>query len=92
MPPARRCSSPTRDPNHAAVAVNEGLLRILDRPEVEGVIAHEIAHIKNRDTLTMTVVATIVGAIMMIAKRLSVRLIIVPPPLHKSRCRSANGS
>lgn len=56
-----------RDPKHAAVAVNEGLLRILDRPEVEGVIAHEIAHIKNRDTLTMTVVATVVGAIMMIA-------------------------
>jgi len=56
-----------RDPKHAAVAVNEGLLRILERPEVEGVIAHEIAHIKNRDTLTMTVVATVVGAIMMIA-------------------------
>ncbi|MCX7798902.1 MAG: zinc metalloprotease HtpX [Fimbriimonadales bacterium] len=56
-----------RDPKHAAVAVNEGLLRILDRPEVEGVIAHELAHIKHRDTLTMTVVATVVGAIVMIA-------------------------
>jgi heat shock protein HtpX len=56
-----------RNPDHAAIAVNTGLLNILDRPEVEGVIAHEIAHIKHRDTLTMTVVATIAGAIMLLA-------------------------
>jgi heat shock protein HtpX len=56
-----------RDPNHAAVAVNEGLLRMLDQPEVEGVVAHELAHIKNRDTLISTVAATIAGAITMIA-------------------------
>jgi heat shock protein HtpX len=56
-----------RDPKHAAVAVNEGLLRMLDRPEVEGVIAHELAHIKNRDTLISTVAATIAGAITMLA-------------------------
>jgi heat shock protein HtpX len=56
-----------RDPKHAAVAVNEGLLRILDQPEVEGVIAHELAHVKNRDTLISTVAATIAGAITTIA-------------------------
>lgn len=57
-----------RNPQNAAVAVNSGLLDILDEREVEGVVAHEIAHIKHRDTLTMTVVATISGAIMMIAQ------------------------
>ena len=56
-----------RNPQNAAVAVNKGLLDILDEREVEGVIAHEIAHIKHRDTLTMTVVATISGAVMMVA-------------------------
>jgi heat shock protein HtpX len=56
-----------RDPQHSAVAVNEGLLRILDEDEVEGVVAHELAHIKNRDTLISTVAATIAGAITMIA-------------------------
>lgn len=56
-----------RDPQHAAVAVNEGLLRILDQHEVEGVIAHELAHVKNRDTLVSTIAATIAGAITMLA-------------------------
>lgn len=56
-----------RSPAHAAVAVTAGLLHLLDRDEVEGVLAHEIAHIRHRDTLTMTVVATIAGAIMLLA-------------------------
>ena len=56
-----------RNPQNAAVAVNSDLLAILDEREVEGVVAHEIAHIKHRDTLTMTVVATISGAVMMVA-------------------------
>jgi heat shock protein HtpX len=56
-----------RNPQNGVVAVNTGLLNILDRQEVEGVVAHEIAHIKHRDTLTMTIVATIAGAIMMLA-------------------------
>lgn len=56
-----------RDPNHAAVAVTSGLLNTLDRDEVAGVIAHELAHVKNRDTLISAVVATIAGAITMIA-------------------------
>lgn len=56
-----------RDPGHAAVAVTEGLLRTLNADEVEGVIAHEVAHIKNRDTLISCVAATIAGAISMVA-------------------------
>ena len=57
-----------RDPQHAAVAVTTGLLQMLSREELAGVIAHELAHIRNRDTLIMTVTATIAGAISMIAQ------------------------
>src|SRR5215211_430910 len=57
-----------RNPEHAAVAVNTGLLNALSREEAAGVIAHELAHIKNRDTLTMTITATIAGAISMLAQ------------------------
>jgi len=56
-----------RDPEHAAVAVTSGIMRALQPEELEGVIAHELAHIKNRDTLISTVVATIAGIITMIA-------------------------
>jgi len=56
-----------RDPEHAAVAATTGLLNMLNRDEVEGVMAHELAHVKNRDTLIMTMVATIAGAISMLA-------------------------
>lgn len=56
-----------RDPEHAAVAATVGLLRMLDRREIRGVMAHELAHVKHRDTLTMTVTATIAGAISAIA-------------------------
>jgi heat shock protein HtpX len=56
-----------RSPEHAAVAVNSGLLRHLSREEVTGVLAHELGHVRNRDTLTMTVAATLSGAIGMLA-------------------------
>ncbi len=56
-----------RNPENAAVAATTGLLSMLSRDEVEGVMAHELAHVKNRDTLVMTVVATIAGAISMLA-------------------------
>lgn len=56
-----------RDPAHGAVAVTDGLLAALDRPEVEGVLAHEIGHIKNRDTLIMTVAAALGGALSILA-------------------------
>ncbi len=57
-----------RDPNNAAVAVSTGLLRNLDTREVAGVIAHELAHIRSRDTLTMTITATLAGAISALAQ------------------------
>lgn len=57
-----------RSPSHSAVAASTGLLEMLQPEEVAGVIAHELAHIKNRDTLTMTLAATIGGAISMMAQ------------------------
>jgi heat shock protein HtpX len=57
-----------RNPNHAAVAATEGLMRMLDQSEVEGVIAHELAHVKHRDILISSVAATIAAAIMMMAR------------------------
>jgi heat shock protein HtpX len=57
-----------RNPEHAAVAATTGLLDMLSREELAGVIAHELAHIKNRDTLLMTITATIAGAISMLAQ------------------------
>lgn len=56
-----------RNPENAAVAATSGLLEILNRDEVEGVMAHELAHVRNRDTLIMTMTATIAGAISMLA-------------------------
>lgn len=57
-----------RSPRHAAVAVTQGALRLLNRSELEGVIAHELAHIRNRDTLTSTVAATIAGVLAFLAQ------------------------
>jgi heat shock protein HtpX len=57
-----------RNPEHAAVAVTTGLLNTLNHEEVAGVLSHELAHIRNRDTLTMTITATIAGAISMLAQ------------------------
>jgi heat shock protein HtpX len=56
-----------RNPENAAVAATTGLMRMLTRDELAGVMAHELAHVKNRDTLVMTMVATIAGAISMLA-------------------------
>ncbi len=56
-----------RDPQHAAVAVTTGILQALSREELAGVLAHELAHIKNRDTLIMTITATLAGALSMLA-------------------------
>jgi heat shock protein HtpX len=63
-----------RDPEHAAVAVTEGILNILPEEELEGVIAHELTHIINRDTLTQAVAATVAGAISFLAQMLSYSL------------------
>jgi heat shock protein HtpX len=57
-----------RNPSHAAVAATEGILRTLDRSELEGVLAHELSHVKHRDILTSSVAATLAAAIMMVAR------------------------
>lgn len=76
LPTPRVCIIPSEQPNafatgrnpeHAVVAATEGLLRMLDRSEIEAVIAHELAHIKHRDILIATIVATFAGAISSIA-------------------------
>jgi heat shock protein HtpX len=56
-----------RDPQHAVVAVTEGIMRILDEEELEGVLAHELSHVKNRDVLISTIAATLAGAITYLA-------------------------
>ena len=56
-----------RNPEHAVVAVTQGLLNIMDRDEVAGVLAHEMAHVKNRDILIGSIAATMAGAIMVLA-------------------------
>lgn len=57
-----------RNPNNAAVAATSGILRILNRDELEGVMAHELAHVQNRDILISTITATLVGTITFIAR------------------------
>ncbi len=56
-----------RSPNHSAVAATTGIMQLLNRDELAGVMAHELAHIKNRDTLVSSVAATVAGAISMLA-------------------------
>ncbi|MBD2461128.1 zinc metalloprotease HtpX [Oscillatoria sp. FACHB-1407] len=63
-----------RDPEHAAVAVTQGIVNMLPEDELEAVIAHELSHIKNRDTLTQAVAATIAGAISFLAQIVSYSL------------------
>jgi heat shock protein HtpX len=57
-----------RNPEHAAVAATEGILQILNDDELEGVLAHELAHVKHRDILTSSIAATIAAAIMMVSR------------------------
>ena len=59
-----------RNPSHASVAVTRGILEICDDEEIEGVLAHELGHVKNRDILTSAVVATLAGAITLIGRML----------------------
>ncbi len=57
-----------RNPEHAAVAVTQGIMRLLNQEEIEGVIAHELAHVKNRDILTSSIAATIASGITMLTR------------------------
>lgn len=66
--PAANAFATGRDPEHAAVAVTEGILNILPEDELEAVIAHELSHVANRDTLTQAVAATVAGAISYLAQ------------------------
>lgn len=64
--PALNAFATGRDPEHAAIAVTQGLLDTLSRSEIEGVVAHELSHIRNYDTRLMTIVAILVGTIAMV--------------------------
>jgi heat shock protein HtpX len=65
--PAANAFATGRDPEHATVAVTEGIVNVLSREELEGVLAHELSHVINRDTLTQAIAATIGGAISSLA-------------------------
>ncbi len=65
--PAPNAFATGRDPKHAAVAVTTGLLKTLERSELEGVLAHELSHIQNRDTLVMTVVVVLLGFVTLLS-------------------------
>lgn len=77
-----------RSPSHSAVAVTEGILKILDSRELRGVLAHELSHIRNRDTLVQVIAATIAGAIMYIADMLRWSLFFFGP---RGNDREGNG-
>jgi len=66
--PAPNAFATGRDPDHAAVTVTSGLLEILDRDELQGVIGHELGHVRNRDVLYMTMVGVMMGAIVLLAE------------------------
>lgn len=67
-----------RDPDHASVAVTQGILKLLSREELEGVLAHELTHVKNRDTLTQAVAGTLAGAITFLGRILTLGALYGP--------------
>ena len=77
-----------RDPNHAAVAVTEGILKQLSQDELSGVLAHELTHIKNRDTLTQAVAGTLAGAITFVGRLISFGALY--GPITRDSRRGAN--
>ncbi len=77
-----------RDPQHAAVAVTQGILELLSREELEGVLAHELTHIRNRDTLTQAVAGTVAGAITFVGRLLSFGALY--GPVTQDNRRAAN--
>jgi heat shock protein HtpX len=88
--PAPNAFATGRDPNHAAVAVTSGLLNICNRDELQGVIGHEMAHIRNRDILFMIMVGVMMGTIVLIAD-LATRVFLYGGAGRQSR-RSSNDS
>jgi heat shock protein HtpX len=81
-----------RDPEHAALAVTQGILEILSREELEGVLAHEITHIRNRDTLTQAVAGTIAGAITFAGRILTLGALYGPVTRDDRRGGNAFGA
>jgi heat shock protein HtpX len=79
-----------RNPSHAAVAATEGILQMLSDNELEGVLAHELTHVKNRDTLTSSVAATIAAAIMFAARSLQWAMIFGGYGGDRDRDRGGN--
>ena len=79
-----------RDPKHAAIAVTTGLLAKLDRVELEGVLAHELSHIKNYDILVSTLAVTLVGVVTLIAD-FSLRFMWWGGPRHRDDSRGGSG-
>lgn len=77
-----------RDPEHAAIAVTEGIVELLSKEELEGVIAHELTHVRNRDTLTQAVAGTIAGAITFLGRLLSFGALYYP--VNRDDRRGAN--
>ncbi len=77
-----------RDPDHAAVAVTQGILDLLSPDELEGVLAHELTHVKNRDTLTQAVAGTIAGAITFLGRILTFGALY--GPVYRDDRRGAN--
>ncbi|HEY9699631.1 MAG TPA: zinc metalloprotease HtpX [Trichocoleus sp.] len=73
-----------RDPDHASIAVTQGILQLLSREELEGVLAHELTHVKNRDTLTQAVAGTLAGAITFLGRILTLGA-LYGPVTHDSR-------
>ena len=74
--PAPNAFATGRDPQHAAVAVTEGIVRILTEEELEGVIAHELSHVRNRDILISAIAATLAGALMILARILGYSMML----------------
>ena len=81
--PAANAFATGRDPEHAPVAVTEGILNLLPADELEAVIAHELTHVRNRDTLTQAVAATVAGAISYLARMLSYGFLFAGNSRHR---------
>lgn len=81
-----------RDPQHATIAVTEGIVKQLSVSELRGVIAHELTHVKNRDTLTAAVAGTLAGAIVFLARIMSFGALYGPVTYDSRRNRNAFGA
>ena len=89
--PAPNAFATGRNPQHAAIAVTTGLLEKLDRVELEGVVAHELAHIKNYDILVSTLAVTLVGVVFMFPAPVAAKLMQVAVSRHREQLADMSG-